>query len=212
MQKNKTITYIMKANKKEYHRDFKLKVVKLSFEKVKLEDIARKFKITYATLLHWRKNYIINGEENFSVLGKTKLTVREKKIYDLEIKIRKLDIEFKIIKGAAEYLQKGPPFIFKYISENEQNYSSYMICKILGVNLGSYNKWKNEYVSERQKWKMMVKEEIASIYIASQKRYGSKRITAELQRSGYQLSSDTVLRYMRELNLHVSVKKYKFRH
>ena len=59
---------------------------------------------------------------------------------------------------------------------------------------------------------MMVKEEIASIYISSQKRYGSKRITAELQRSGYQLSSDTVLRYMRELNLRVSVKKYKFRH
>lgn len=199
----------MKANKKHYHRDFKLKVVKLSFEKVKLEDVARKFNITYASLLHWRKNYIINGEENFSVLGKTELTVQEKKIYDLEIKIRKLDIEFKIIKGAADYLQKGPPFIFEHIAKNEQSYSSYMMCKILGVNLGSYNKWKNEYVSERQKWKMMVKQEIATIFISSQKRYGSRRITAELHKSGYQLSSNTVLIYMRELNLSVSVKKYK---
>jgi len=201
----------MKANKKDYHRDFKLKVVKLSFEKVKLEDIAKVFNITSASLLHWRKNYIINGEENFSVLGKTRLTVKEKKIYDLEIKIKKLDTEFKIIKGAADYLQKGPPFIFQYIAKNEQNYSSYMMCKILGINLGSYNKWKNEYVSERQKWKNMVKEEIVSIFISSQKRYGSKRITAELQRSGYELSSDTVLRYMRELNLSVSVKKCKTR-
>lgn len=201
----------MEAIKKHYNRDFKLKIVKLSFEKVKLEDIAREFNITYRTLWNWRQIYIINGEENFSVLGKTKLTDQEKKIYDLEIKTRKLDTEFKIIKAAADYLQKGPPFIFEYIAKNEQNYSSYMMCKILGIDLGSYNKWKNEYVSERQKWKNMVKEEIASIFISSQKRYGSKRITAELQRSGYQLSSDTVLRYMRELNLSVSVKKCKTR-
>lgn len=201
----------MKGNKKDYPRDFKLKVVKLSFEKAKLQDIARKFNITYETLLHWRKNYIINGEENFSVVGKTKLTVREKKICDLEIKIKKLDTEFKILKEAADYLQKEYPYIFQYIAKNEQNYSSYMMCKILGVNLGSYNKWKNEYISERQKWKMMVKEEIVSIFIASQKRYGSKRITAELQRSGYQLSSSTVLIYMSELNLRVSVKKCKIR-
>ncbi|QDW21047.1 IS3 family transposase [Flavobacterium sp. KBS0721] len=200
----------MEAIKKHYNHDFKLKIVKLSFEKVKLEDIAREFNITYRTLWNWRRIYIINGEENFSV-GKTKLTAREKKIYDLEIKTRKLNTEFKIIKGAADYLQKGPPFIFEYIAKNEQNYSNYMMCKILGIDLGSYNKWKNEYVSERQKWKNMVKEEIASIFISSQKRYGSKRITAELQRSGYQLSSDTVLRYMRELNLSVSVKKCKTR-
>jgi len=201
----------MKANKKEYHRDFKLKVVKLSFEKVKLEDIARKFNITCHSLWHWRKNYIINGEENFSIIGKTKLTVQEKKIYDLEIKIKKLDTEYEIIKQAEDSLQKGPPFIFEYIAKNEANYSSYMLCKILGVNLGSYNKWKNEYVSERQKWKMMVKAEIESIFLLSHKRYGYKRITAELQRSGYELSSTTVLRYMRELNLRVSVKKYKFK-
>ena len=198
----------MEKIKKHYKSDFKLKIVKLSFEKVKLEHIAREFNITYNTLLNWRRNYIVNGEENFSV-GKTKLTAREKKIYDLEIETRKLDTEFKIIKGAADYLHKGPPFIFQYIAKNEQNYSSYMMCKILGVNLGSYNKWKNQYVSERQKWKMMVKEEIVSIFISSQKRYGSKRVTAELQRSGYELSSDTVRRYMRELNLSVSVKKHK---
>lgn len=201
----------MEAIKKHYSRDFKLKIVKLSFEKVKLDGIAREFNITYRTLWNWRKNYIINGEENFFVLKKTKLIGREKKIYDLEIKIRKTDTEYKIIKGAADYFQKGPPLIFQYIAENEQNYSSYMMCKILGIDLGSYNKWKNEYVSERQKWKMMVKEEIVWIFMSSQKRYGSKRITAELQRSGYELSSDTVLRYMRELNLHVSVKKYKIR-
>lgn len=55
----------------------------------------------------------------------------------------------------------------------------------------------------------MVKEEITKIFISSKKRYGSKRITAELQKCGYQLSSNTVLIYMRELNLYVYVKKNK---
>jgi len=192
--------------KKEYHPDFKLKVVKLSFEKRKLQDLVQQFGITNVSLLHWRKNYIINGEKNFS-LGKTKLTAQEKKIYDLEIKIKKSDAEFEIIKDGAAFLQKGFPFIYKYIAEKEENYSSYLLCKILGVHLGNYKKWKSGYVSERQKWKIMIKKEIASIFISSQKRYGYKRITAELQRSGHQISSTTVRLYMRELNLFVSVKK-----
>lgn len=198
-----------KANKKDYHHDFKLKIVKLSFEKRKFEDLAQEFNITTASLLHWRKNYIINGEENFSSAGKTKLTAQEKKIYKLEIKIRKLDSEFEIIKGAKDLLHKELLFKYQYIAEKEQNYSSYMLCKILGVHLGNYKKWKNGYVSERQKWKMMIKKEIALIFLRSHKRYGYKRITAELQRSGYQISPTTVRLYMRELNLSVSVKKYK---
>ncbi|MNL23936.1 Transposase [compost metagenome] len=200
----------MKTNKKEYHRDFKLKLVKLSFEKRKIEDLVLEYGITNVTLLHWRKNYIINGEENFS-LGKTKLTAQEKKIYDLEIKIKKADTEFEIIKGAEDLLHKALLFKYKYIAEKEQNYSSYMLCKILGVHLGNYKKWKSGYVSERQQWKMMIKKEITSIFLLSKKRYGYKRIGAELQRSGHHISSKTVRLYMRELNLNVSVKKYKIK-
>jgi hypothetical protein len=46
------------------------------------------------------------------------------------------------------------------------NITSYLMCKTLGVCLGSCNKWKYKYVSERQKWKMMVKEESTTIFIA----------------------------------------------
>lgn len=73
----------------------------------------------------------------------------------------------------------------KFTAENEQKYSSYLICKILGINLGTYNKWKNEFVSERQKWKMAVKKEIKVIFDSSKRRYGYKRIAIELQKSGY---------------------------
>ncbi|MNE30979.1 hypothetical protein D3C80_1245230 [compost metagenome] len=86
-----------------------------------------------------------------------------------------------------------------------------MLCKILGVHLGNYKKWKSGYVSERQQWKMMIKKEITSIFLLSKKRYGYKRIGAELQRSGHHISSKTVRLYMRELNLNVSVKKYKIK-
>ncbi|OXB16861.1 transposase [Flavobacterium reichenbachii] len=198
----------MKENKKSYQADFKRNAVMLSFEKETVDNVAEKLNISNRTLLHWRKSYIIFGEA-FTRLGKLKLTPEQEKIYELEMQIKKLNTEFEIIKGASHYLQKEPFFVFQYIAENEPNYSSYLMCNILGVNLGSYNKWKNKYASERQKWKTMVKKEIASIFQSSQKRYGSKRIAAELQKSGYQISSSTVLIYMRELKLYVSVKKHK---
>ncbi|WP_051951254.1 transposase [Flavobacterium sp. ASV13] len=200
----------MKENKKSYSADFKRNAVMLSFKKETIDIVAQKLNISNRTLLQWRKNYIIFGEA-FTTIGKTKLKPEEKKIYELEMKIKKLNIEFDIINGASDYLHKGLPTIYQYIAEKDQIYSSYLICKTLGVHLGTYKKWKNKFVSERQKWKMMVKQEIMSIFLASQQRYGSKRITAELQRSGYQLSSNTVLIYMRELNLSVSVKKYKIK-
>ncbi|MFG4002260.1 IS3 family transposase [Flavobacterium aquidurense] len=199
----------MKQDKKSYSPDFKRNAVMLSFEKETINGVAQKLNVSSRAILHWRKNYIIFGEASFYGLGKIKLSPQEKKIYDLEKKIKKLNTEFEIINEAADYLHKGPLFTFQYIAENEQKYSSYLMCKILGVNLGSYNKWKNEFVSEKQKWKIMIKEEITSIFISSKKRYGYKRITAELQKSGYKLSSKTVLIYMRELNLYVSVKKNK---
>ncbi|MEO7977884.1 IS3 family transposase [Flavobacterium sp.] len=201
----------MKENKNSYSHDLKMKAVMLSFEKGTIAEVAQKFNITSHSLFNWRKNFIIHGPESFSDYGKGKLSTDDKKIFDLKIKIKKLNTQFEIIKGAADYLQNKSLSTFQYITENEDKYSSYLMCKTLGVNLGSYNKWKYEYVSERQKWKITVKEEITRIFIASKKRYGSRRITAELQKSGYQLSSNTVLIYMRELNLYVSVKKNKTR-
>jgi len=201
----------MKENKNSYSHDLKVQAVLLSFEKVTIAEVALKFHITSHSLCNWRRNFIIHGPESFSDYGKGKLSSDDKKIFDLKIKIKKVNTQFEIIKGAADYLQNKSLTTFKYIEDNEHKYSSYLMCKTLGVNLGSFNKWKTEYISERQKWKIKIKEEISSIFIASKNRYGSRRIAAELQKSGYQLSSNTVLIYMRELNLFVSVKKNKTR-
>lgn len=197
----------MKEKKKRYSRNLKLEIVRLSFEKCNLEELAAQFHITTASLLHWRKNYIINGEENFSLSGKTTLTIREKKIYDLEIKIRKADIEFKIIKGSAKFRHKGLQSLYGYISENEQKYSSYLMCATLGISLDSYKKWKSNVISERKKERIKLKEKITAIFTASKKRYGSMRIAVELQKSGYAVSADKVLNCMRELNLYAEKKE-----
>ncbi|WP_164515303.1 IS3 family transposase [Flavobacterium ustbae] len=194
----------MKENKKCYHRDFKLKLVKLSLEKCNLEELAAEFSITSASLLHWRKDYIINGEKNFHFNGKTKLTPLEKKIYDLEIKIRKSDAKFEVISGASNCLRDGLPAVYQYITENENRFSAYLMCSTLGISLDSYKRWKKNHISERKKWKMKLKEEITSIFLASRMTYGSKRISVELQKSGNQVSADTVLKCMRELNLYAS--------
>ncbi|WP_223706186.1 IS3 family transposase [Flavobacterium potami] len=47
------------------------------------------------------------------------------------------------------------------------------------------------------------------MYHKYKKRYGSKRIAAELQFMGYKISSTTVYKYMHELDLPVKTKKIK---
>lgn len=197
----------MKENKKSYARDFKMKAVLLTFEKGTIEQVAKNLNISSRSLYHWRKNYIIYGEEILLGKGKIHLNGEEKKIYELEQKISKLNIEFEITKNAAKYILNGKQTTFQFIADNENRYSSYLLCKTLAINLGSYNKWKNEYTSEKQKWTMLLKEEIKTAFFFSKKRYGCRRIAIELQKKGYKLSHSTVLRYMRELGLHVSVKK-----
>lgn len=54
------------------------------------------------------------------------------------------------------------------------------MCKVLEVGSSGYYKWKNKPISNRTLIKNEIKEQITSIYFASKQRYGSPRITIEL--------------------------------
>nr|WP_199001715.1 IS3 family transposase [Flavobacterium sp. ASV13] len=79
------------------------------------------------------------------------------------------------------------------------------MCKVLAVSNSSYYKWKKQIVSERQKRVILIKEAITSIYFNTKQRYGSPRITLELQNIGYQISRITVAKYMKQLGLELQL-------
>ncbi|WP_432221106.1 IS3 family transposase [Flavobacterium sp. TMP13] len=100
--------------------------------------------------------------------------------------------------------------IYSFIKNNEQVYPIKKMCKVLQVSSGSYYRWKKQSITARRQLKIIIKEQITLIYFAAKQRYGSPRITLELQHLGYKVSRITVAKYMKELGLRSKLsKKFK---
>lgn len=99
---------------------------------------------------------------------------------------------------------------YKFIKENEYVFPIEKMCSILKLSPSGYYKWKNRSISKRLLLKEKIKQQIISIYFASKQRYGSPRITFELNSLGYKTSRITVAKYMKELGLRSKLsKKFK---
>jgi transposase InsO family protein len=84
------------------------------------------------------------------------------------------------------------------------------MCKVLEVSQSSYYRWKSKLISKRMQKMAQLKEKISTLYFASKQRYGSPRITKELNVLGYQISRITVAKYMKQLGLRSKLsKKFK---
>jgi transposase InsO family protein len=84
------------------------------------------------------------------------------------------------------------------------------MCQVLAVGSSGYYKWKSKSISNKLLLKEKIKQQITSIYFASKQRYGSPRITFELNALGYKTSRITVSKYMRELGLRSKLsRKFK---
>ncbi|MGK0578000.1 IS3 family transposase, partial [Macrococcus capreoli] len=59
------------------------------------------------------------------------------------------------------------------------------MCEVLGVSKSGYYDWKKREDSSQQKRREALKKEIYKIYIGSQKRYGSPKITKKLREQGH---------------------------
>ena len=99
---------------------------------------------------------------------------------------------------------------YEFIKNHEYLFPIEKMCKVLEVGSSGYYKWKNKSISNRTHRKNEINQKITSIYFASKQRYGSPRITIELNALGYIISRITVAKYMRELGLRSKLsKKFK---
>ncbi len=90
---------------------------------------------------------------------------------------------------------------YKFIKNYELQFPIEKMCKVLDVCSSSYYKWKKQSISNRTLRKNQINQQITTIYFASKQRYGSPRITYELNSLGYKISRITIAKYMRELGL-----------
>ncbi|WP_410879815.1 IS3 family transposase [Myroides sp. DW712] len=75
------------------------------------------------------------------------------------------------------------------------------MCKVLEVSRSGYYHWKRSPVNKSKQAKADLKRVITEVYFEFKQRYGSPRLTIELNARGYKVSKPTVAKYMRELGL-----------
>lgn len=99
---------------------------------------------------------------------------------------------------------------YRFIKNREYLFPIEKMCAVLAVGSSGYYKWKSKSVSNKLLLKEKITQQITSIYFASKQRYGSPRITFELNALGYKISRITVAKYMKELGLRSKLsRKFK---
>src|SRR5690606_13484752 len=100
--------------------------------------------------------------------------------------------------------------IYQFIKNHESVYPIEKMCKVLDIGQRSYYDWKRKAISSRRLKSIFLKEKIKAIYFDKKQRYGSPRITAELQALGVKVSRVTVAKYMKEMGLRSKLgRKFK---
>jgi putative transposase len=100
--------------------------------------------------------------------------------------------------------------IFDFMKNHEKIFPIEKMCKVLQVSQSGYYRWKHNSISQRKQRVIALKEKITTVYFESKQRYGSPRITIELNALGYKISRITVAKYMKQLGLYSKLsKKFK---
>lgn len=100
--------------------------------------------------------------------------------------------------------------IYRFIRNHERVFPIEKMCEVLGIGVRSYYDWKSSVVSVRESKAILLKEKIKAIYFEKKQRYGSPRITIELQAQNINVSRLTVAKYMKAMGLRSKLgRKFK---
>ncbi len=200
----------MTLERKIYDRDLKIKAVLLSYETGSICQVSRELKMPPVLLTKWRKEYQQFGTGSFCGGGKVRIHPDKENLYRLEKKLKESELKFEILKKGLPNMYQGNLMIFQFIKSNEKNYRIRKMCTLLGVSNTSYCTWKRLGITKTKKRIILLKEEITSIFLETNRQYGRYRMTNELQSRGFKISERQVRFYMQQLDLRRKViRKFK---
>lgn len=96
-----------KPIRKVYDTAFKMKAVELSNERSNIAELARELGIRASMLYKWRNDYEKFGEGSFPGKGILQQTPEQKKISELEAKLKDAELERDILKKAIGIFSKN---------------------------------------------------------------------------------------------------------
>lgn len=192
----------------KYEPTFKVNAVRLSYERGKgqLACLARELGIAPDYLYKWRKDFEKFGTGSFSGPGHPNLTPEQSVITELERKIKDSKITLEILKKGTKYVSQGKIMTKNFIENNKSEFSIAKMLAVLEVSETTYYRRKKQEVTNTESRVILLKHEITSIFYEF-KRYGSAKITKELQSRGFKIKNSSVKLYMRTLGLHSKIKR-----
>jgi len=93
-------------SKRKYDRSFKERAVKMSYERENIKDLASELGISSDRIYKWRSEYRVHGELSFSGHGVERLSEEDKRVKELEKKLRTTEMELEILKKAIAIFSK----------------------------------------------------------------------------------------------------------
>ncbi|GCE29277.1 transposase [Dictyobacter alpinus] len=98
---------------------------------------------------------------------------------------------------------------YQFIAVAQSEYPVTRLCDILEVSVSGYYAWRRRPQSHHTREDGELRQAIEDVYKASQQRYGSPRVYAELRAQGSRCSRKRVARLMREQNLCARKKRHR---
>jgi len=94
------------GTKRSYDRTFKERAVKMSYERDSVKALASELGISAERLYKWRAEYADHGEASFQGHGVERLSDEDRRVKELEKKLRNTELELEILKKAIAVFSK----------------------------------------------------------------------------------------------------------
>jgi len=93
--------------RRQFNREFKLKVVELSYERENIKELANEMDLRPELIYRWRSQFSVLKENSFPGNGKKKMTLEESEIARLRKELADVRMERDILKKAVGIFSKS---------------------------------------------------------------------------------------------------------
>ena len=90
---------------------------------------------------------------------------------------------------------------------NRQNHTVEKMCQVFKISPGSYYRWEKDPIGKVTRRNTPLKNRIKALFYKLKKRYGSTRLTVELNAEGLTICRATVAKLMKQMNLQSRIRK-----
>ncbi len=192
--------------RKSYTREFKLQALRMITEQgLSVAEAARRLGIRENLLRNWKKAAAKLGVDAFP--GHSNLTPEDDELRRLKAEVTRLRARTGSTKKSRRVLRQPTDLTFRFIADNADEWPVSWMCQALEVSESGYYAWATRCPSKAQKRQDALVAAIEVIHTEVKQRYGSPRMTAELNARGYECSENMVAALMRQHGIRARAPK-----